>query len=72
MEKKTKMRVWAFFCMLLFPALTFAQIMVKGTIKGEDGYGMPGANVSVKGETTAIPVWQRRGAGPRWHRPGPY
>ena len=52
MEKKTKMRVWAFFCMLLFPALTFAQIMVKGTIKGEDGYGMPGANVSVKGETT--------------------
>ena len=51
MERKTQGRILALFCLLFLPALAFSQIMVKGTVKAEDGFGMPGANVLLKGST---------------------
>ena len=45
MERKTQGRILALFCLLFLPALAFSQIMVKGTVKAEDGFGMPGAKV---------------------------
>ena len=51
MERKTQVRILALFCLLFLPALAFSQIIVKGTVKAEDGFGMPGANVLLKGST---------------------
>ena len=42
MERKTQVRILALFCLLFLPALAFSQIIVKGTVKAEDGFGMPG------------------------------
>ena len=41
MERKTQVRILALFCLLFLPALAFSQIIVKGTVKAEDGFGMP-------------------------------
>lgn len=46
--KNRQLRVVTLLCVLLFSTVSFAQIMIKGTVKGEDGYGIPGASVLVK------------------------
>ena len=51
MNRKTERRILALFCMFLVSTIAFSQIIVKGTVKGEDDYGVPGANVLVKGTT---------------------
>ncbi len=40
-------------CLLFFVSvLTAQQIQIKGVVKGEDGLGLPGANINVKGSST--------------------
>jgi TonB-linked SusC/RagA family outer membrane protein len=41
-------------CLLFFVSLISAQqIQIKGVVKGEDGLGLPGANINLKGSNTA-------------------
>lgn len=51
MKRETGWRIFMLFCALLISKSSFAQIIVKGTVKGEDGIEIPGANVTVKGST---------------------
>lgn len=48
MKSGKMMRILMLICVLLFSTASFAQIIVKGTVKGDDGYGIPGASVLVK------------------------
>lgn len=45
--------IWLFIAVLCSTA-AFAQITVKGTVKDKDALPIPGANIAVKGTTTAI------------------
>lgn len=49
MKNQSQRIIWVFLSMLFFASLTYAQISVKGHVKGADDLGIPGANVSVKG-----------------------
>ncbi len=49
MNSKYGMRFSALLLFLCSTLGAFAQIIIKGTVKGEDNWGLPGANVLVKG-----------------------
>ena len=52
MKRKAGERIFMLLCMLLISTISFSQIIVKGTVTGEDSFGVPGANVLVKGTTS--------------------
>jgi TonB-linked SusC/RagA family outer membrane protein len=45
--------IWLFIAVMC-SATTFAQITVKGTVKDKGSFPVPGANIAVKGTTTAV------------------
>lgn len=50
---KFEKRYIVLLCMLVVASASFAQIIVKGTVKGEDDLSIPGVNVLIKGTTNA-------------------
>lgn len=52
MKRKDKWRIGMLLCTLLISVSSYAQITVKGIVKGEDGLEIPGANVVAKGAIT--------------------
>ena len=50
---KFEKRYIVLLCMLVVASASFAQIIVKGTVKGEDNLSIPGVNVLIKGTTNA-------------------